>query len=247
LIKFADSKGIEYIATGHYAKIVKSRKYNSHFLTLPKDKNKDQTYYLSLLPQEWLKRIIFPLGEFTKNEIYKVAEREGLKSYKKEAQSQDFCFMAEKSMGEFIEKEIETKPGNIFNTRGRELGNHKGLQHYTIGQRKGIGLAGGPYYVVKKDAIENKLIVSKDKKDLGKNEIKLTNVFFPNRDFYGKKLKIKAKIRYRQKGTSAELIPINKGGQDYQLIFKDPKMGVTPGQYAVFYIGNLCVGSGVIS
>jgi tRNA-specific 2-thiouridylase len=246
LIKFADSKNIEYIATGHYARIVKSRKYGSHFLALPKDKNKDQTYYLSLLPQEWLKRIIFPLGELTKNEAYKIVEKEGLKSYKKEAQSQDFCFIAEKSLDEFIEKEIETKPGKIFNTQGKVIGEHRGLQHYTIGQRKGIGLAGGPYYVVKKDIAENQLVVSKDKKDLGETEIKLTNVFFPNKDFYGKKLKVKAKIRYQQKSTSAELIPVNESGKKCKLIFKRPKMGVTPGQYAVFYIGNLCVGSGVI-
>ena len=247
LIKFADSKGIKYISTGHYAKVTKSKKYGSYFLSTPKDKSKDQTYYLSLLPEEWLKRIIFPLGELAKREAYEIVRKGGLDFFKETPQSQDFCYVPEKSMDEFIEKEVGGSPGNIVDKNRNYLGKHKGLQYYTIGQRKKIGLPGGPYYVLKKDTAKNKLIVSKDKKDLGETDIKLTDVFFTNKDFHGKKLRVKAKIRYQQKSSSAELFPVKETEKKYKIIFKKPQIGVTPGQYAVFYIGKLCVGSGVIS
>ncbi|MBW6441381.1 tRNA 2-thiouridine(34) synthase MnmA [Patescibacteria group bacterium] len=247
LINFADSKRIKYVATGHYAKIVKSRKYNSLFISHSNDETKDQTYNLSLLPQEWLERIIFPLGEMTKSEVYKMVRKKGLGFYEKILQSQDFCFVSEKSLDSFIEKEIGNNNGDIVDKNGKVLGNHKGLQYYTIGQRKKIGLAGGPYYVIKKDISKNEIIVSTDKKDLGKTEILLSDVFFSNKDFYGKKIKVKSKIRYQQKSSSAELFPINEINKEYKIVFREPKIGVTPGQYCVFYIRNLCVGSGVIT
>ena len=247
LINFADSKGIKYVATGHYARIVKSKKYNSFFISDSKDKNKDQTYYLSLLPQEWLPRIIFPLGEMTKPEVYRMIAEKGLGYYEKISQSQDFCFVSEKTLDKFIEKEIGEKIGNIVDMKGNILGKHKGLQYYTIGQRKKIGLAGGPYYVIKKDAKNNTVVVSTDKNDLGKTEINLSDVFFSNNQFYGKELEITAKIRYQQKKCSVKIFPINKSTKEYKALFKKPQIGVTPGQYSVFYIGNLCIGSGVIS
>ncbi len=247
LFKFADEKNIKYVATGHYAKIYKSKKYGSYILKTPKDKNKDQTYYLSLLPQEWQQRIIFPLGELTKKEVYKLVEKEKINLYKKESQSQDFCYIPEKEIDNFIEKEIGETPGNIIDKNGKILGKHKGLQYYTIGQRKKIGLAGGPYYVIEKNFKNNEMVVSTDKKDLGKTEINLSDVFFSNQKFYGKELKVTAKIRYQQKTSQAKIFPINKNNKEYKAIFKKPQVGITPGQYCVFYIKDLCVGSGVIS
>ncbi len=247
LIKFADEKKINYIATGHYAKIFKSKKFGSYLLNIPKDKTKDQTYYLSLLPQVWLERIVFPLGEYTKKDVYKLVERENINFYKKESQSQDFCYIPEKEMENFIDKEIGEIPGKIVDKNGKVLGKHKGLQYYTIGQRKKIGFAGGPYYVIEKDHEKNEIVVSTDKKDLGKTEINLSGVFFSNEKFYGKKLKIMAKIRYQQKSSPAKIFPVNKERNEYKALFKKPQIGVTPGQYCVFYIKDLCIGSGVIS
>ena len=247
LFKFADEKKFNYVATGHYAKIFKSKKFGSSILKTAKDKTKDQTYYLSLLSKKWFERIVFPLGEFTKNEVYAIVEKEGINFYKKETQSQDFCYIPEKEMEEFIEKEIGENPGDIVDKNGNILGKHKGLQYYTIGQRKKIGLAGGPYYVIEKDSKNNTAIVSTDKKDLGKTEIILSDVFFSNDKFYGKELKVDAKIRYQQKANPAKIFPINKEKSEYKAIFKTPQVGVTAGQYCVFYIKDLCIGSGVIS
>lgn len=247
LFKFADENKIKYVATGHYAKIHKNKRSNSYFLNIPKDKNKDQTYYLSLLPEEWLERIVFPLGEFTKNDAYKITEKEEINFYKKDSQSQDFCYVPDKELPNFIKKEIGETPGDIIDKNGKFLGRHKGLQYYTIGQRKKIGLAGGPYYVIKKDSKNNTVVVSTNKNDLEKTEITLSDVFFSNDKFYGKELKVNAKIRYQQKASPAQVYPSNKDKNEYKIVFKEPQIGVTPGQYCVFYIKNLCIGSGVIS
>ena len=247
LFKFADSKNIKYASTGHYAKIIKSRKYKSFFVAIPKDKSKDQTYYLSLLPQNWLNRIIFPLGEFTKKEIYEMVKKENINFYENVKQSQDFCFIPSKAMENFLEKEVGNKPGNIINKEGKILGKHNGLQYYTIGQRKKIELAGGPFYVVKKDTEKNQIVVSTNKRDLGKTEIILSDIFFSNDKFYGKELKVKAKIRYQSKAVSAQIIPVTGNDKICVVKFKEPQQAVTPGQYCVFYTGGLCIGSGVIS
>ena len=247
LFKFADSKNIKYVSTGHYAKIIKSRKYKSFFVAIPKDKSKDQTYYLSLLPQNWLDRIIFPLGEFTKKEIYKMVKKENINFYENVKQSQDFCFIPPKVMENFLEKEVGNKPGNIIDKEGKIIGKHNGLQYYTIGQRKKIGLPGGPYYVVQKNSADNTVMVSKNKQDIGKNEAKLSDVFFSTSIFYGKRLKVKAKIRYQSKSVSAQIIPVTGNDKICVVKFKEPQQAVTPGQYCVFYMGGLCIGSGVIS
>jgi len=242
LISFADSQGIKYVATGHYAKITKSRKYDSYFISLPKDKKKDQTYYLSLLPKEYLERIIFPLGDLTKDKVYKIAEKENLDFYLKLTQSQDFCFVSEDCMSRFLEKEVGGKKGNIVDTKGKLFGTHIGLQHYTIGQRKGIRLSGGPYFVVSKDIKNNTLIVSTKKSDLESREVKLTNIYFSSQKLYKKRLEVKVKIRYQAKASKAVLLYQKAKG--YRLLFKSPQTSITPGQFAVFYLGTVCIGSG---
>jgi len=247
LIKFADSKQIKYISPGHYARVTKSKKYKSYFLKTLTYNTQDQTYYLSLLSQKYLERTIFPLGEFTKKEVYKIVEKDGIEYFKNESQSQDFCYIPDKSMGEFLKKEIKEESGKIFDTKGNYLGKHKGLHNYTIGQRKKIGLAGGPYYVIKKDFEENALTISTNKNDLGKTEILLSDIFFSSECFYGKKLKVKAKIRYQQKISSAILFSDKDPKKQAKIIFDKPQIAVTPGQYCVFYVKNLCIGSGVIS
>jgi len=244
LFKYADSKNIKYVATGHYAKITKKGK--NLFISIPKDKTKDQTYYLSLLPQEWLERIIFKLGEMTKPQAYNLVKKEKLDFYLKLSQSQDFCFVSEKSMDKFLSQEIKSKEGNTKDEQGNIIGKHNGLQFYTIGQRKKIGLSWGPYFVIKKDPKNNELVVSKNKNNLEKKEIFMSNVFFSDESMYEKKIKVKAKIRYQQKMSPAELCPLKESEKTYRMIFEEPQISVTPGQYAVFYIGKLCIGSGEI-
>jgi len=244
LINYANSQGIKYVATGHYAKTVFSKKYKSYFISLPKDKKKDQTYYLSLLPQEYLERIMFPLEDLTKEEVYRIAEEENLDFYLKLAQSQDFCFVSEDSMSNFLEKEVRGKKGNIIDTKGKILGAHIGLQRYTIGQRKGIGLSGGPYFVAFKDIKRNVLVVSKNLSDLQTKKVELINVCLSNNKLYKKKLDVNVKIRYQAKASKATLIYKKDGS--YNLLFKSLQTSVTPGQFAVFYLGDLCIGSGVI-
>jgi tRNA-specific 2-thiouridylase len=246
LFKFTDLKNIKYVATGHYAKVTKSKKYNSFFISTPKDKNKDQTYYLSLLPQEWIERIIFPLGEITKDMVYKLVKKEGLISYEKEKQSQDFCFISDNSLDNFIDSKVGSNPGKIVSLDGKVIGGHRGLQYYTIGQRKKIGLSGGPYYVVKKNSDNNTLVVSRNKKDLGETKISLSDIHFSIDSLYGKSLKVKAKIRYQQETTKATIIPDKKDYKKCEILFEKPQVAVTPGQYCVFYDRNICIGSGVI-
>lgn len=244
LFDYAKKSGIECVATGHYAKISKSKKLGGYFLSKPEDKKKDQTYYLALLPQKWLSKIIFPLSDLTKEKVYDMAVKEGLDFYLKLAQSQDFCFVSEKSLNDFIETEVKPTKGEIKDLKGKMLGTHNGLAHYTIGQRKNIGLSGGPYFVVRKDKETNELIVSTKKSDILKKELILDAVSFANKSFEGKNLEIKAKIRYQHKPAQAKLQPFGK--TQYKLTFNKTQLAATPGQYAVFYIGSLVIGSGEI-
>lgn len=244
LFNYARNNNIEYVATGHYAKITKSKKFNGYFISKPKDKKKDQTYYLALLPQKWLPNIIFPLSDLTKEEVYKMAVEEDLDFYLKLEQSQDFCFVSEKSLQSFIEKEVGVKEGLIKNKQGKALGKHKGLANYTIGQRKNIGLSGGPYFVVEKNVKTDELVVSTKKSDILRKEIVMGNCMFANKSFEGKALDVKAKIRYQHKPAEAVIKP--DGKTEYKLLFNKPQLAVTPGQYAAFYIGNLVIGAGEI-
>lgn len=253
LFEYARNNDIQYVATGHYAKKIMSKKYKGLFISKPKDRKKDQTYYLALLPQEWISKLIFPLSDLTKEQVYERAIKENLDFYLKLSQSQDFCFVSEKSLTSFIEKEVGNKKGNIINKEGEILGYHNGLANYTIGQRKNIGLGGGPYFVIEKKLNTNELTVSTKKIDVIKKEIELENVTFVNEVIEKQTttkggLVVNAKIRYQHKPARAVIIKNkNSGGlNSYKLFFSKPQTAVTPGQYAVFYIRNLVVGAGEI-
>jgi len=271
LLDFAKKQKAKYIATGHYAQIKKDGLYKS------KDAHKDQTYSLSFLKKEWLKKILFPLGKYTKDEVYKMAKEAGFGFYLYRKQSQDFCYVSDKSMKSFLEKEIGIEPGPIVdaasvchsrvggnlknNKQPHVLGKHNGLHFYTIGQRKGIEIPNGPYYVIGMDAKKNTLIVGKEDLDdhLYKQEVQLSpyNLFI---DSPKKEIKVEAKIRYAQISAKATLLPITRchsragglapGGGNLKdsliLKFSSPQRAITLGQYAVFYKGNRCLGSGRI-
>lgn len=245
LIKLAEKMKIPLVATGHYAKIRLNKKTNLYELLKGKDKNKDQSYSLSLLAQKQLKHIILPLSDYTKEEVYKIAKKEGFLYFEKIKQSQNFCFVSNQDLPLFIQKEIGTNPGPIINLKGNILGAHQGLYFYTIGQRKGLNLLNGPYYVKDFDISKNALIVTKNKKDLYKKEAILSPLNFIAGKINKKLIKISAKIRYRSKSASANLNLLNKNKA--KIVFEKPQKAITPGQFCVFYQKDICLGNGIIS
>lgn len=256
LFEFANKMEAKYVATGHYARIAKtppkcqtvhfgSVKRETYQLLIAKDKNKDQTYNLCFLPQKWLKYIIFPLGNYTKKEVYQLAKKEGFDFFFNKKQSQDFCFVAGKSLSSFLKEKVGKKPGKIIDTEGNILGKHQGLHFYTIGQRKGINLAAGPWFVKDFDISKNILIVTKNQKEVAQKEIILSPFHFISGQSPKEKIKVMAKIRYRQHLSKATLFPPSK--DKLKLVFDKPQRAVTPGQFAVFYKGSVCLGGGRIT
>lgn len=243
LFEWAQDHQIKYVATGHYARIKKNPKTNLYELLKSKDVEKDQTYSLSFLSQKQLSHIVLPLGRYTKKEIYDMAQKEGFEIFLKRKQSQDFCFVAGHAMDSFLGKEVGIAVGVVQDDQGHSIGKHRGLHFYTIGQRKGLGLSGGPYFVTGFDVKRNILKVSRDEKKLLQKEALLGPCNF----FSGlpkKSLRVQAKIRYRQKTASGTLFPVSKSR--VRIVFDKPQRAVTPGQFAVFYKRNVCLGGGEI-
>jgi len=242
LIDFADKIGAKFVATGHYAKVSKNKKTGKYELLRPKDKKKDQTYFLAYLRQKHLRRIIFPLSDITKDQVFKIAREENLSFFKKRKQSQDLCFVSNRSLRAFLEEKFGLRKGEIRNLKGEILGYHQGLHFFTLGQRKGLGLSGGPFYVVGFDKKKNILYVSKKKEDLQKKKVILKKVNFISGERPKGKIEVEAKTRYRQ--------PLKKAFLDLEqkktvLKFKRPVYNITPGQWAVFYRKNVCLGGGI--
>ncbi len=234
LIDKAIEIGADYVATGHYAKIkFVNSKPICYSLMTAKDKQKDQSYFLWILKQKQLSKILFPLGDYTKEQIRGLAKKFKLPVFNK-PESQDVCF----TMPCRSPDEIGTKAGNIITTDGKIVGEHKELMFYTIGQRKGIEIGGiGPFYVVKKDFKKNTLIVSKNKKDLTRKQMFVKNINWTS----GKSYSGKCQVKIRSTAKMAEgIIKRNK------VIFDKPQRAITPGQSAVFYKGNELIGGGII-
>jgi len=244
LLKKALSLDTDYIATGHYARIRKfvNSKQIRYSLMTAKYKDKDQSYFLWQLSQNQLSRILFPVGNYTKEEVRKLAKKFGLPVFDA-PESQEICFISG-DIEDFLKKYLKEKPGSVLDKQGKILGRHRGLWFYTIGQRKGIGLSGGPYFVLDKNIKQNVLIVTKNEKDLLKKELMVKNVNW----ILGKPpkfpIKIKAKIRYRHEPASATLYRLNS--KVYRLRFDRPQRAITAGQSAVFYSGQELLGGGII-
>lgn len=235
----------DYIATGHYAVIEYNKDTGRYLLKRAKDSTKDQTYVLYSLTQEQLSHTIFPLGNLTKNEVREIAESAGLVNAHK-SDSQDICFVPDGDYAAFIRKfkNINIPEGDFIDKNGRILGRHKGIINYTIGQRKGLGIAlGKPLYVVDKDISSNRVILG-DEADLYKNSLDVCNVNLIPFDVLEKPMKITAKTRYSQKEQEAVLS--YKGDGIYHVEFDKPQRAITKGQAAVFYDGDIVVGGGTI-
>jgi tRNA-specific 2-thiouridylase len=230
--------GVDFIATGHYARIKNLK------LLIAKDKEKDQSYFLYNLSQKQLKKILFPTGNYTKSKVKKLAKNFEIADLVR-PESRDICFLKGRHQ-DFLKKYLKLKPGLTLNTFGKKIGQHQGLPLYTIGQRKEIEVAGAlPYYVLKLDFQNNTLIVTDNEKDLYKKELVAEKVNWVS----GKKpklpLKIKAKIRYLHPASSAIIYPKIQN-TNYKLLFNWPQRAITPGQSVVFYRGQEVIGGGII-
>lgn len=242
LVRKALALGADFVATGHYAKV------ENGGLFCAKDKEKDQSYFLWQLNQKQLSRVLFPVGDYTKIEVRKLAKKFKLPTAET-PESQEICFI-HATVNDFLKKYLKTKPGDIVNKEGNILGKHQGLYFYTIGQRKGLNINQGPYYVVGKDFKKNILIVSKNQKDLEKKELIAKNINW----VFGKQvvlpLKVKAKIRYKHEPAEAIIkkvksLPAGRQGK-IKVVFIKPQKAITSGQSVVFYKGRELLGGGVI-
>jgi tRNA-specific 2-thiouridylase len=244
-----EALGCDRIATGHYARITHSPETGRYELRRAVDSTKDQSYFLYDLTQEVLAVCHFPLGNQTKTETRRMAAELGLHTAAK-PDSQDLCLIEHHgSMQSFLDKYLAPKPGDIVDTQGRILGQHTGIHHYTIGQRKGLGIAApNPLYVVGFDMGRNQVIVS-DRREAHWPDCTVQRVNWVSIDAPQEPIQVSVQIRYRSEAVGATLIPLATEvgqGQRARLVFDQPQFGVTPGQAAVWYDGDRVLGGGLI-
>jgi tRNA-specific 2-thiouridylase len=236
--------GVDQIATGHYARTrfdVASGRYQ---LLRAVDRSKDQSYFLYDLPQSVLAHVLFPLGEQPKTETRRIAAEFGLHTADK-PESQDLCLVeANGSMRAFLDKYITPQKGEIVDQRGKVLGYHEGVHHYTIGQRKGLGIAHSePLYVVALDAARNRVIVG-DRAATLASDCTVQRVNWVSMAEPTAPITATVQIRYRSAAVPATIIPLEKGRA--RILFDEPQASITPGQAAVWYEGEMLLGGGVI-
>ena len=250
LIKFghlwshAARLGAEGLATGHYARVVRDQAGRPHLLR-GLDRRKDQSYFLARLTPAQLSRARFPLGERDKADVRRLAANAGLRPLSSD-ESQDVCFIRDNAYGRFLtEREgLIPQPGPIVNRDGEEIGRHRGLHLFTIGQRRGIDCpAAEPYYVVRLEPEGNRLVVG-SAKDLHRSECHVADINWINRpaDF---PVEVRVKIRYRHPDAAARLV-YREGEAVMRIRFREPQKAITPGQGAVFYAGEEVLGGGWI-
>ena len=244
LLKMALERGYDAIATGHYARIEK-REDGRYLLKKALDLTKDQSYVLYSLTQHQLSHTIFPLGRMTKQDARELAEKIGFTNARKH-DSQDICFVPDGNYVSFIERTTgeKFKKGNFVDLNGNILGKHEGIIKYTIGQRKGLGIAfGEPIYVIKKDVINNTVILGRNS-DLFGTTLTANNINLISCDKITEPMRVKAKIRYNQKEQPATVIQLDD--DRIQVIFDEPQRAITKGQSVVLYDGDIVVGGGII-
>ena len=246
LLRRAQVLGCDYVVSGHYARIRQDPETGRYLLYKAQDKAKDQTYFLACLSQEQLEHILFPLGELTKAEVRQIAEENGFVTARKH-DSQDICFVPDGDYGAFLERYTgKTYPqGDYLNLDGQVVGRHQGAVRYTLGQRKGLGIAlGAPVYVCRKDMAANTVTVGPSEA-LFSPALRATDwVWFPF-DQLTEPMRITAKTRHSQLEQSATVYP--EEGGFARVVFDQPQRAVTPGQAVVLYQGDLVVGSGTIT
>jgi tRNA-specific 2-thiouridylase len=247
-LEYALILGADMIATGHYSR----RGENEGKASLLKglDHNKDQSYFLHAVGHRELERSLFPLGAIEKPEVRRIAASHGLQTHSKK-DSTGICFIGERRFKDFLQQYIPAQPGVIRDLAGNELGQHQGLMYHTIGQRQGLGIGGladhgdEPWYVVEKNLADNELLVAQGNSHpaLFKSSLQVGNIFWIAGEAPALPLACKAKTRYRQADQDCTLAPRQQG---YEVHFPQPQRAITPGQSVVFYLGQRCLGGGVI-
>lgn len=245
LLDRAKELGADYISTGHYAKV--NHDNGRFYVSNSSDVKKDQTYALWMVSQEALSRTLFPLGEYTKPDIRKMAVSMGLKTAN-EPDSQEICFVPNNDYRELLEVRVpdlkkRLEKGEII-YKDKKIGEHKGFPYYTIGQRRGLNLSlGKPIYVSRIDAEGNKVYVD-DEAGLYKKGFIAKEINFMKYGSLKEPVKANVKVRYKDKGSTATLQQIDD--ETMQVVFNEPKKSITPGQSAVFYDGDDVIGGGII-
>ncbi len=243
LLNHAQAFGAQFMATGHYARV----RNHSNRMQLVKavDESKDQSYVLHVLDQDKLSKALFPLGEFSKSEVRNLARKFNLPVAER-PESQDLCFLGNGDYREFLKRNSvqDLCEGEILNSQGQILGRHKGLAMYTIGQRRGLGLSSPvPLYVIEKDLKVNALIVG-SKEELDQQRLWAKNVHWVSIEPPTKPIHAQVKIRYKSSEEPAIINTIE--GKSVEVNFDHKIKGITPGQAAVFYDSDVCLGGGII-
>ena len=241
--------GASHIATGHYARLTPGTAGVK--LLKARDNAKDQSYFLHAVPQAALQKAMFPLGELLKTDTRVLARDAGFANHDKK-DSTGICFIGERRFAEFLGRYLPAQPGDIVTPEGRVMGRHNGLMYYTLGQRQGIGIGGArdteasPWYVAGKDMEGNRLLVVQghDHPLLLSGALQAAKLHWISGEAPAVPLRCAAKIRYRQADQACRIVQI--GGERCTVEFDLPQRAVTPGQYAVFYAGEECLGGGVI-
>jgi tRNA-specific 2-thiouridylase len=242
--------GADRIATGHYARL--DRRNGATRLLKARDPAKDQSYFLHGVAPEALARVLFPLGELRKDEVRRRAHAAGLSRVSDKPDSTGICFIGERPFAAFLSRYIEHRAGPIETPEGRLLGEHRGLAFYTLGQRSGLGVGGkagaaeSPWYVADKDAGRNALIVVQDHE----HPLLMSDAFDVDEVHWlpaapGGEFDCAVKTRYRQGDLDCRVLI--RAGDRATVSLRRPARAVTPGQYAVFYDGDVCLGGGVIA
>ena len=243
LLDFATQNGLEHAATGHYARVCEEN--GRYLVRRAKDENKDQSYMLWSLSQDVLSRVKLPLGELTKAEVREIAAAHGFESADRK-DSQDICFLPDGNYTAFIRRYAGhvPAPGKFVDLAGNVLGDHPGMLHYTVGQRKGLGIAlGRPMYVCGKNAQTGDVILCDDAQ-LYSTMLTAKSVNFIPFDTLTSPMRVEAKIRYAHKAAPATVYPTGK--DTVRVEFDDPQRAIAKGQSVVFYDGELLVGGGII-
>ena len=246
-LEYAKKLGADYIATGHYCRV--KHDGDKTYLLKGVDDNKDQSYFLNALNQSQLESVLFPVGELNKNEVRKIASENNLVTATKK-DSTGICFIGERRFRQFLQNYIPAKPGEFRTLDGKVVGKHDGVMFYTLGQRKGLNIGGqvggtnGRWFVIEKDVKNNIVYVSQGENDKLYSKALTSNFVNWIPEVPREKVfECKAKFRYRQPDQD---VKVTIRENDVLVEFKQKQRAVTPGQYVVFYDGDICLGGGKI-
>jgi tRNA-specific 2-thiouridylase len=245
LLELATQLEVDYVATGHYARIEREPETGRYLLRKGIDSRKDQSYFLFSLTQVQLSRALMPLGGYAKDEVREVARKYQLRTAEK-PESQELCFIADDNYKRFLKDRIPEKiqAGEIVDQKGHVLGEHQGIPFYTVGQRRGLGIsAKTPLYVTELKVHDNTIVVGKNE-DLLADKMQVEEINLITMDELTEPIRAEVKIRYKDAGAPATITPLS--GTEVEVKFDQPRRAVTPGQAAVFYDGDIVIGGGWI-